>query len=195
MNSRATLKSSLKVVLKRASHGSISIRDILCALPGKTKWVGVVILAIPFCLPIQIPGLSTPFGIAIVLMGLRIIFKGNLWLPKQLLSKKISSSQLKKIVNKTEHVLTKIERYIHPRLAWMNQQPVMKTFNALMIVFLGSFLALPLPIPFTNLVAAWPIVLIGVGMLEEDGLLIIMGHAIVVSAAALSLMSFLFFYS
>jgi hypothetical protein len=53
----------------------------------------------------------------------------------------------------------------------------MVRINALLMLLAGLFLALPLPIPGTNLAPSWVILLICIGTLEEDGLLVVLGYA------------------
>ena len=40
----------------------------------------------------------------------------------------------------------------------------------------GLLLLLPLPIPFSNTIPAWAVVLLSAGMMERDGLLVLLGH-------------------
>jgi hypothetical protein len=35
---------------------------------------------------------------------------------------------------------------------------------------------LPLPIPFSNNIPAWAVVLLAIGMMEQDGLFVLFGH-------------------
>ncbi len=44
------------------------------------------------------------------------------------------------------------------------------------IVIAGVGLMLPLPIPFSNSIPAWAVVLLAVGMMEKDGLCVLLGH-------------------
>lgn len=85
-------------------------------------------------------------------------------------------------------MMKKIGHWIHPRYSWVCKNGAMQLANGLMIFFLGLFLALPLPIPLTNLAAAWSILLINLGLLEEDGLFVCIGYAV----AVLSLLFFIF---
>jgi hypothetical protein len=41
----------------------------------------VIILVLPFCQPIPLPGFSTPFGIALMIFGFRIALRQRPWLP------------------------------------------------------------------------------------------------------------------
>jgi hypothetical protein len=45
-------------------------------------------------------------------------------------------------------------------------------------MLLGLILALPLPIPFTNLTAGWAMFCISLGTLEKDGLFVFIGYSI-----------------
>jgi hypothetical protein len=164
---------------------SLSILEILEILSGKGRPIILILLALPFCQPIQLPGLSTPFGIIIALIGFRLIINRKIWLPKKLLSKTINPSILQKITTKTLNIIRKSKKWVHPRLNWVCHNPFMKKANAVMICLLGLVLALPLPIPLSNLTAAWSIFFIELGMLEDDGLFVLIGCGIFLFTAAL----------
>lgn len=52
----------------------------------------------------------------------------------------------------------------------------------------GLLLLLPLPIPFSNTVPAWAVVLLTAGMMERDGVLVLLGHLLtLVSWGAIAL--------
>ena len=164
---------------------SLSILEILEILSGKGRPIILILLALPFCQPIQLPGLSTPFGIMIGLIGFRLVINRNIWLPKKLLSKTINPLTLQKITTKTLTIIRKSKKWVHPRLNWVCHNPCMKKTNGIMICLLGLVLALPLPIPLSNLTAAWSIFFIELGMLEDDGLFVLIGYGIFLLTVAL----------
>jgi hypothetical protein len=45
--------------------------------------------------------------------------------------------------------------------------------SAMLLILLAL---LPLPIPFSNSIPAWAVVLLAVGMMEKDGLCVLLGH-------------------
>lgn len=163
---------------QESTYGPISIGKIFDIISGKGRVLILVLLSIPFCQPIQIPGLSTPFGLVAAFIGVRVAFGKNIWLPRRILSKTISAKVLFRITNKALLILGKIKRWIHPRLYWACHSSTMRISNGLVIFVLGIFLALPMPIPFSNLTAAWSIFLIGLGLLEDDGLFVIIGYLV-----------------
>lgn len=171
-----TLEEGILLLQKEAKYAPISIGKILHLLPGKGRALILIFLSLPFCQPLQIPGLSTPFGLAIALIGIRIVFGKYIWLPKKILSKNIKAATIQKITPTIFLLVKKMKRWIHPRLKWVFQFSYMHIINGLTLFFLGIFLALPLPIPFSNLAAAWSIFLIALGMLEDDGVFLLLGY-------------------
>lgn len=145
-------------------------------LSGKGRPLILILLSLPFCQPIQIPGLSTPFGLAIAFIGLRMTFGKAIWLPDKILKQKIPDHILSGITEKTLNFVKKMRPWIHPRFIWLYRSTFMEKGNGLIIFMLGLFLALPLPIPLSNLTAAWSLLLIALGELESDGLFILMGY-------------------
>jgi len=172
-----TLEESLTIVLNKSQEGPLSVQEIFEVLATKGTNVFLIFLCLPFCQPLQIPGMSTPFGIVIALIGLRMSIRKHTWMPKFLLAKKISPRIINSIVTKSLWLLEKIKRFVHPRMYWFCHD-VMRTPHGIVIFLMGIFLAIPLPIPLGNLPAAWVIFLISLGLLEDDGLFVALGYAI-----------------
>lgn len=179
-----TLEQAILTLRKQMSRIPISVSKILYILSGRGRVLLAIILCFPFCQPIQIPGLSTPFGLAIALVGLRIAFGKHVWLPEKFLSKKVSRRVFNQVTMKALWLIRKLKRWIHPRIQWLSA-PSMQRIHGMLICLNGLFLALPLPIPFSNLAFAWSIFLVGLGMLENDGLLIILGYVFFLIACSL----------
>ncbi|MDP1608463.1 MAG: exopolysaccharide biosynthesis protein [Chlamydiales bacterium] len=173
-----TLEKGILLLRRKAKISPLSVAEILSLLSGKGRSLILIVLSIPFCQPIQIPGLSIPFGLAIAFIGLRIVFGKRIWLPKKLLAKKVSSSTFEKITDKTLILVRKLKSWIHPRLIGMCHSSFMEKVNGLIIFILGILLAFPLPIPLSNLTAAWSIFLVALGMLEDDGVFILIGYLV-----------------
>ncbi len=171
-----SLEESIALLKEEISKKPISIGQILQILSGRGRALMLILLSLPFCQPIQIPGFSLPFGLTIAFLGLRMSFGKHVWLPEWILSKMIPGKTLNKILNSVLFLMKKIKPWIHPRLDWMCHSPIMEVVNGITICILGLFLALPLPIPFSNLLAAWAIFLIALGLSEDDGVLVVVGY-------------------
>jgi hypothetical protein len=187
-----TLESSILMLQKEAKEQSLTISEILRILSGRGRPLVLLLLSLPFCQPIQIPGLSTPFGLAIAFIGLRLVFGKRIWMPKKILSITVSSDTIKKITDKTLNLLRKMKPWIHSRLVWMSNSSFMVKGNGFIISILGILLSLPLPIPLSNLSAAWSICLISIGIIEDDGLFIIIGYSVFLLTIAFFLLMWLF---
>jgi hypothetical protein len=164
---------------------SVHIKTILEILSGKGRLVILILLTLPFCLPLPLPGMSVPFGLLIAFFGVRMAFGKGIWLPQRILSKKIKTHLLKKIVTKTLWLVKKMQVLTHPRLYWMCFHPVMKVVNGIVIAILGVALAIPIPIPFSNITAAWAIFILSFGIMEDDGLFILIGYLLLLITAVI----------
>ena len=75
-----------------------------------------------------------------------------------------------------------LEKFVRPRLAFLHAGAGMIRLIGLGIVIAGLGLMLPLPIPFSNHLPAWAVVLLAIGMMEKDGLCVLLGHLTVIIA-------------
>ncbi|MBX9923181.1 MAG: exopolysaccharide biosynthesis protein [Rhabdochlamydiaceae bacterium] len=97
----------------------LSIVEILSILSGKVKSLIFILLVIPFCQLVQVPGLSIPFVFAMNLHSLKNTLRKSHLVIKQAPRKKMSFFTFEKITNKILALGSKIESWIHPRLVWM----------------------------------------------------------------------------
>jgi hypothetical protein len=130
--------------------------------------VGILtLIAIPFF------GLSTPFGLAIALIGSQMMLgRQQPWLPARARRRVIEMKMLDRVTT----LLAKRTRWIarSTRRRW--ELLITPRLIGLGIVFLALALALPLPIPGSNLVFLIPLFIYAVGVLERDGVWILIGH-------------------
>lgn len=181
---RTTLSDDLRLILDRAAGNALSLRQIIDILRGRGFDVLVIIMVLPFCQPIPLPGVSTPFGLALMVFGARIALRRRPWLPERLLRREIPYHTLTKLVKGSLAVAQRLEKIVHPRLRLFKNWPSFNLLNGLAIVSSSFILMLPLPIPFSNTIPAWAILLLAVGMMEEDGAVIVGGYLIAGAAWA-----------
>ena len=180
----STVEEDILLLQQKSKNSSISIDEILQTLSGKGQALILLLLSLPFCQPLQIPGLSTPFGLTIAFIGLQMIFGKYAWLPKIISTKTIASHNLQTITDKILWLLKKINRWVHPRLSLLCHHPAWQIINGLFIFVLGLLLALPMPIPFSNLLAAWSLFFMGVGLLKDDGVFVLISYFIALFTCA-----------
>jgi hypothetical protein len=131
--------------------------------------IGVLaLIAIPFV------GLSTPFGLAIALIGAQLMVgRHTPWLPARARRREVSMAMLDRVLA----LLTRRARWLTrlSRRRW--QRVIQPRLIGLAVVLLAMALALPLPIPGSNLVFLVPLFIYALGLLENDGRWIMVGHA------------------
>jgi len=170
------LSDDLQTILDRAAGNALSLRRVIEILHGRGFDVLVIVVVLPFCQPIPLPGVSTPFGLALMVFGLRIALRQRPWLPDWLLRREISYDTLTKMIHGAGVVAKRLEKLIHPRLRFMKHWWSFNAINGLAIASSAFILMLPLPIPFSNTIPAWSILLLALGMMEEDGVVITLGY-------------------
>lgn len=165
----------------------ITIKEILSILAKHGHATLLLIFSLPLCLPIPLPGLSTIFGLLLALIGIQMGFTKRLCLPSWILQKKIPNGTLKKIVTKLISLSIFLQKFLHPRLSFLTKNRFCIGCSGILISLLSLLLSIPLPIPLTNLVSTLPIIAMGLGFLEDDGLCILIGYL-------LALVCFTFFF-
>ncbi len=171
------LSDDLRELLARAEAAgrSLTVGEIEAMLKGRGFALFIMLLSVPFLIP-NVPGLSTPFGAAIVMMGSRLMFGRRPWLPRFVLKRRLSFAALEKIVKALLKFVTRMERLVKPRMHFLQRWPGMMNLIGFGIASGGFFLLLPLPIPFTNSLPALSILLLTAGMMERDGLFVLLGY-------------------
>jgi hypothetical protein len=177
------ISADLHSLLDVAKGDALSLGEIEAHLKDRGYALLVLFLAAPFPIP-NIPGLSVPFGIAIMIIGLAFMLRRRPSLPQFLLRKKIQFATLQRILPYIARLMERLERYMKPRLKFLVSGPMMTSLFGLGIVSGGLFLALPLPIPLTNAPPALSIIFLIVGLLCRDGVMILIGHALGIASWA-----------
>ncbi len=153
----------------------MNARELVEFIGPRSRALISLIFSVPFLLFIPLPGLSTLLGLLIAVCGYSIAFKKGIWVPKWMLKKKISGKLLCQTFQKGETILLKIEKAFRPRGLFLTKQPLVKRLNGFLIFFCALILMLPLP-PGTNFPPGLTIFLLSIGILEEDGLFVILGY-------------------
>lgn len=127
----------------------------------------LVLIAIPFF------GLSTPFGLAIALMGLQMMAgRVRPWLPKRARKRELAMAMLDRVAG----ILARRTRWLVKATRRRWEFMIRPRIIGIGILVLALGLALPLPIPGSNWVFLLPLFIYSVGLLERDGVWIVIGH-------------------
>jgi hypothetical protein len=139
-------------------------------------------------LALPVPGLGGPFGLAIAFLGAQLfVGRTGPWLPSILRRRPVSRRMRHWLAAKLARVSGYLEHAVKPRWPFF-LRPGVWPLCGVGLVILGLGLALPLPIPGSNLIFIAPIVVYGIGLLEDDGLLLALGHAATLFNVALTVL-------
>jgi hypothetical protein len=176
------LSTDIARVLNAFAHSEVTLGEIIGIMHQRAYSFLLVLIALPFSTPIPLPGLSTPFGLVIAFVGLRIACGLNPWLPDRLLRVRLPAKWLPKVFRAVERPVRWLERGLRPRMEFLVRDGIFRQFHGVMIMICGLLLLLPLPIPFTNMLPAAATVLLACAMLENDGRFSIAGATLFVLA-------------
>jgi hypothetical protein len=178
------LSDDLRRLLVIAAGRSLTLGELEAILQGRGFALFIMLLSLPFCAPIAIPGLSIPFGVVITFLGLRIVFGRKPELPSFILRKQVKYATLEKIVNLGLKLCTRMEKVAKPRMNFLRTWPGMINLIGLGLASGGIQLLLPLPplIPLSNTIPAISVVLLTAGLIERDGVFVLAGYAMNIAA-------------
>lgn len=142
------------------------------------------ILVIPMLIPLSIPlaGFSALVGSGIVLVGCQLALGyENPYLPKRISRIELSPAASQKILNQIDRLLRPLEKMSRHRLSKFSNSGWACRISGACLAWDALLMSLPLPIPLTNLVPAYTILFLAIGLLEFDGLFILIGYGMTVA--------------
>lgn len=181
------LSEEIDALLEIIAERPVRLREMLVVMQGRAYMLLLILLSLPFCTPIPIPGLSTLCGGIIALIGLRLSLRLDPWLPDRILDAQISPKLVHTVLRAARKTSKGIEVLLKPRLSFLVDFLLLHHLYGAMIFISGLLLMLPLPIPFSNILPAITIIFLAAALLERDGYFVIAGVlAFVVDAAFFS---------
>src|SRR5512137_611755 len=82
--SRPRFSEELRQLAGQFGERRASLGEILAATQGRGFNLLLVLISLPFITPIPLPGFSGPFGLVVVLVGMRLAMGKRPWLPRRL---------------------------------------------------------------------------------------------------------------
>jgi hypothetical protein len=155
------------------------LKDFGPAAFGMLLFLGVLPAFIP------VPGVGGAVGgPLVILVGVQLLLgMRKLWLPGFLARRGPHRSAMMRFRQRMAPWLRRLEKLVRPRMTAFLDNRIALSFTGLLLVLLGVLLALP--IPFTNYVFGFLLLLFAFALLERDGALLLVawvagGIAIVV---------------
>ncbi len=158
-----------------AEGDTVTLDWILRQLHERAFGLFLLILALPCCIPFlygipQIVALPLMFVSAQILMG-----RTSPWLPERLGLRDVSKTGLQSLAERAKPWLERIEALSRPRLGVLTRPPVDRLVGIALVLFSASILV---PLPGTNTVPGFAVVIVSMGLLQRDGILVLAGSVI-----------------
>jgi hypothetical protein len=169
------LSEVLQHLIAEFAARAVTLREVIGVLQGRAYNLLMLLLALPFLLPLPLPGLSSVLGLVIAAIALRLTLGQKPWLPGRLLDRELPPKFFPTLLSGASRVLRFLEVMLKPRMLWLTDSPLLVQLHAFIILFAAFLLLLPLP-PGTNFPPALCIVIMAGGLLERDGRFILAGY-------------------
>lgn len=167
------LSATLLRIASRPGRDRIFIRDLLAELDHRAIAAMLFIFAVPNTIPVP-PGVSGVLGAPLIFLAAQLMLGRPPWLPRIISDRSFARTDFEKVVVKIGPWLGRAEKLMRPRLEILARPPAEYLVGA-MVLLLAIILFLP--IPLGNMLPAIAISIFALGLIERDGIWILVGMA------------------
>ena len=181
----------LKDIVRKNEKDRISIADIL-ETNKNNSYLLVFLMAILSLIPtpFPFPFFSSFFGIVASILFLQIFFGvKNLRLPNFVKKMSVKKEVFEKVVNKVLVYIEKIEKNSCRRMTFYKNKILMIVIK---FIILAMCLSLIIPVPLTNTLPAFGIIITVFGILNSDGVFVLSGVLLSIVGGSIFLLSVFF---
>ncbi|WP_017305872.1 exopolysaccharide biosynthesis protein [Spirulina subsalsa] len=152
----------------------VTFYDILTLAGERVFGILFVLLSLPSALPVPAPGYSIPFGVVMFLLAVQLMAgRKRPWLPERMKQSTVRLTTAQRIVKSGMPWLRRLELFTKPRLV-----TICTSFSGRVVIGVAISLmaiCMMIPIPGTNTLPAMGIFITGFGLVEDDGIITLMG--------------------
>jgi hypothetical protein len=163
---RKKLSQILDELAGDVTRARVSLADLVGAMDGRAFGALILIFALPNALP-AIPGTSGILGMPLLFLSAQMMLGRPPWLPKFISLRSMPRDDFANLVERINPWLEWADRFTSPRFQILSE-PVAQRLIGGFCLLLSIVLALP--VPFVNMLPGAALCLIGLGVLEKDGL-------------------------
>lgn len=177
-----TLRETLERTIDEIKGREVTLRELVELTGDQGLLLLCALLTLPFLLPVSIPGVSTVFGLAIILISVGIMLNRTPWLPKRITERPIDAEKLVPTLKKGAGIIARMEKVIRRRIEPLTHGAIAGRVNGLVLILGGVLLMFPLGlVPFSNTLPAFAVLFLCIGMSQRDGLFVLAGYAMTVA--------------
>ena len=172
------LSQRLRTLVRSLPRTGITLSELIHQVGNDGLLILTALLTLVFLIPVSIPGVSTVFGAAILLIGMSRLLGRELWSPSKIKHRTIATRKLRPLLRKALPWLQKIERVSRPnRIQWLVANGPIQHLNNASLILGAILLMMPFGlIPFSNTFPAVALLFFAIGLLQRDGVCVLLGH-------------------
>jgi hypothetical protein len=175
-----SLAEALRAVRESIRGESVTLGQLLELVGEQGLLLFVMLLMVPFLLPVSIPGVSTLFSMVVIFVGIGVVLNRLPWFPRRLLERRIATATLLPALDKGSQLLQRIDRVIRPRCLALTDGGSINRLNGVMLIVGGVLLLFPLGfVPFSNTFPGLAVLLLAAGIAQRDGVFIVLGYLMI----------------
>ena len=173
-----SLGDQLEAIIAALPEDHLTLGQLLQVFGDEGLLLLTILLTLVFLIPVSIPGVSTVFGAAILLVGISRVFRRPLWLPAKLRARALPAARLRPALDGGLHWVRRLEKISKPyRLRGVVEGTLAGLFNNLAFILAALLLMAPFGfVPFSNTLPGLALLLYAIGMIQRDGSAILLGH-------------------
>lgn len=161
----------------------VSVSDLMRAMDARAVAALILLFALPNVVPTP-PGTSSILGLPLLYLTAQMMLGKLPWLPAIIADRSMTRNDFNSFVGRVTPLLARAERLLKPRLLFITSVTGEKIIGGLCLVLA---IVLAMPIPLGNMLPALAISLMALGVLERDGLWVILG--VIVGALSMVIVS------
>ncbi len=172
------LGEQLASIIDNLPEDKLTLGELLDVFGDEGLLLLTMMLTLVFLIPVSIPGVSTVFGAAILLVGISRLIGRPLWLPAKLKSKSLPADKLRPGLARGMTWVRRLEKISQPhRLRAFVDGRLQDLVNNLAFILAALLLMAPFGfIPFSNTLPGLALLFYAVGLIQRDGGAMLLGH-------------------
>lgn len=172
VDSPMTISQRFSRLVADAEGEMVTLAWVLDQLHERAFGLFLLVLALPCCIPFLY---GVPQVVALPLLfiaGQMVLGWGKPWLPQKLGERQVATASLAALARRADPWLRRVEAVSRPRLAALTRRPLDQLVGLALLAFSISILV---PIPATNTVPGIAVAVVAIGLLQRDGILVVLG--------------------
>lgn len=172
------LGGQLARIIDELPADKLTLGELLEVFGDEGLLLLTMLLTLVFLIPVSIPGVSTVFGAAILLVGISRLVGRPLWLPRRLRDKALPADKLRPGLGRGMVWVRRLEKISRPhRLRGFVEGRAPDLINNLAFIVAALLLMAPFGfVPFSNTLPALALLFFSAGLIQRDGGAILLGH-------------------